>query len=290
MNKRKRRLGDRSDGRKLRSLEAITTLSAYLMAQRNDATNYFEDKFDIELAEKYVKEKRKAGLEKFGFMHLIVAAYVRTVSQKPGVNRFVSGQKIYARNDISVNIAVKKELSLNAEETMVKTYFTPEDSVEEIYRKFQSNLEATFGETESDFDGTARILNYIPGLVKRFVVGLLKFLDYFGLLPKFLLDVSPFHGSLVITSMASLGIPPVYHHLYNFGNVPVFLAFGTKEIVNELQADGSVKKRKYMPYKVSCDERICDGQYYSSAFKLIRRLMKNPYLLDEPFTVVEDID
>lgn len=290
MAQRKRRFGDRKEGRKLRSLDPMNAVSVYLMVERNDATNSFSDKFDIDLAEQYVKDKRKQGLTHFGFMHLLVAAYVRTVSQRPGINRFISGQKVYARNNIEVIITVKREMKLNAEETVVKAWFEPTDTVEQVYEKFQKEIETALAETETDFDNTAKILNYIPGLVKKFVVWLLKTLDYFGLLPKALLKVSPFHGSLVMTSMASLGIPPIYHHLYNFGNCPVFLAFGTKEIVNELQADGSVKRRKYMPYKITCDERICDGHYYASAFKFVRRVMKNPYLLDEPFTVVEDID
>ena len=53
-------------------------------------------------------------------------------------------------------------------------------------------------------------------------------LEESGLLPRALTDLSPFHGSLYITSMASLGIPPIYHHLYDFGNVPVFCSFGKK--------------------------------------------------------------
>lgn len=291
MGKRKRKFGDHADGRKLRSLNPITTVGAYIMVDRNDACNLFEDRFDVDVASEYIKEKRKSGLKKFGYMHLILAGYVRTVSQRPGINRFISGQKIYARDNIVVNMAVKKELTLNAEETMIKIVFEPTDGVTEVYNKCNAAIDSAFGDTESDFDGTAKIISFIPGLIKKFAVWLLKTIDYFGLLPKSLLNVSPFHGSMVITSMASLGIPPIYHHLYNFGNVPVFIAFGTKETENILNKKGEVETHTYLPYKVTCDERICDGQYYSSAFKYMRRHLKNPYLLDEPIeSVVEDID
>lgn len=106
--------------------------------------------------------------------------------------------------------------------------------------------ESKGGELDSDFDNTARIINYIPRLIKKFAIWFLKTIDYFGLLPKFLLNVSPFHGSMFITSMGSLGIPPIYHHLYNFGNVPVFISFGAKKSVNEIDDNGQVVKRKYV--------------------------------------------
>ena len=135
------------------------------------------------------------------------------------------------------------------------------------------------------------MINYIPGLFKKFSVWFLKLLDYFGLLPMALINVSPFHGSMFITSMGSLGIPPIYHHLYNFGNVPVFLAFGAKRTENQLNDMGNVVKRKYIDYTFVTDERICDGFYYASGLKLFRSCLANPTVLDTPpQEVIADID
>ena len=122
----------------------------------------------------------------------------------------------------------------------------------------------------------------IPGVVLKFVVWLLKLLDYFGLLPRFILEVSPFHGSIFFTSMGSLGIPAVGHHLYNFGNLPIFLAFGRKYRVNELADDGSVVSRKYMDYTFNVDERIVDGFYYATLIKFFHKLLLHPERLDDP--------
>ena len=144
---------------------------------------------------------------------------------------------------------------------------------------------------ESDFDKTARILNYIPRFVLKFAIFMLRVLDYFGILPKFLLKVSPFHASMVITSMGSLGIPPIFHHIYDFGNVPLFIAFGKRRKAYELDADGKVCERVYSDLCVVTDERICDGFYYASAFRMLQRLIRNPYKLDTPpEEIVEDID
>jgi len=116
-------------------------------------------------------------------------------------------------------------------------------------------------------------------------------MDYFGMLPKALTDLSPFHGSMYITSMASLGIPPIYHHLYDFGNVPVFVSFGKKRRVYETQRDGSVVAKKYLDWNLVTDERIVDGFYFASVLRYIRSLLHDPRQLDEPpAEVVRDPD
>jgi len=125
----------------------------------------------------------------------------------------------------------------------------------------------------------------------KFTVWFLKLLDYFGLLPVFLTELSPFHGSLFFTSMGSLGIPPIYHHLYDFGNLPVFGAFGMKRKAYEVLEDGTVVQRKYIDCKFVLDERIVDGYYYATFFKYYKRLIAHPELLDNPpEEIAKDID
>lgn len=290
MNKDTTRMS-RKEGRRIRSMHPMDKFSPYIMVQRNDATNYFRDSFDTEEVEKLIRQKRQEGLKGFGIMHVLLACYVRTVSQYPGINRFLRGQKVYARNDIVVCMDVKKNLALNEQATVIKVHFAPTDTVTDIYNKFQAEYLKSVANNVTDFDNTAKMLDRIPGLIKKFVVWLLKLLDYFGLIPKSLIQVSPFHGSLFITSMGSLGIPPVFHHLYNFGNVPLFISFGAKRHALELQEDGSVASRTYVDFTVSCDERICDGHYFATAFKMLRRLLKNPTVLNaSPEQVVADID
>ena len=71
----------------------------------------------------------------------------------------------------------------------------------------------------------------------------------------------------------------------------MFLAFGSKYRKNELNADGTVSEKKYVDITAVTDERICDGFYYASAFKLMRTYLKNPSVLDEPVLgPVRDID
>ena len=285
--KRKRRFGDRSDGYKLRSLQPMAKVSPFIMPARSGASVYFHESIEITEAENYIRKKRNQGLKSFGFMH------VRTVSQRPYVNRFISGQRIYSHDeDIVVLLTIKREMTLDAEETIIKMHFSPTDTADDIYEKMQKLIEENREENpDSNFDNTAKIFNFIPRLLLKNAVWFLKLLDYFGLLPKSLIEVSPFHGSMFITSMGSLGIPPVFHHLYDFGNIPVFLSFGAKYKKTELKPDGTPVQRKYIDYNIVCDERICDGFTLASSFKLFKTYFRNPHILDEkPEAVVHDVD
>ena len=292
MKKRKRHFGDRSDGYLLKNIDPMIKLMPFIMRYRSDAMNMFSSSVNITAAEEYIKEKHAEGYEHFGLIHLILAAYVRTVSQRPAINRFVSGQQVFARNKIEIAITIKKEMALDSPETCLKMIFQPDATPVDIYNEFDRQVqEYRKQQAESEFDKTARILNYIPRFILKFAMFLLRTLDYFGILPKFLLKVSPFHASMVITSMGSLGIPPIYHHIYDFGNVPLFVAFGKRRKVYELNAEGATEEKIYTDLCVVTDERICDGYYYASAFKMLQRLMRNPKKMDlPPEEIIEDVD
>lgn len=292
MKTRKKRWGDRKDGRLLRTREPMSVVETFILVDRTGSTNYIQDKVDISKAEEYIRRKRKEGLNGFGLMHVMVATYVRVASQMPAVNRFVSGQRVYARDRIEVNIDIKKEMTLEAPNTCVKIILSPEDTAEDVYRKMKAVIdEEKGGEADSSFDAVAGTLAKFPKLFFKFSIWFLKLLDYFGLLPRYLLDVSPFHGSFFITSMGSLGIPPIFHHLYNFGNVPIFCAIGPKRTEYEIDRNGETVKKKYMDYTFSTDERIVDGYYYATAFRMMKLCFNDPDKLDlPPEKVVEDIE
>jgi len=286
--------GDRLDGRRVRTLAPMAQITAYFQWERNICSNFFEESFEISHVDRYIRQKRREGLTDFGITHVLLAAYVRAVAKYPQLNRFINGQKVYSRGeDIQYCMVIKKEMNVDSPDTSIKVHLTPYDTAVDVYNKLNAAVERVKAtqELDSNLDGLIMLLNLIPGVFLKFVVWLLKLLDYFGLLPPFLTELSPFHGSLFFTSMGSLGIPPIYHHLYDFGNLPVFGAFGCKRKANEVLEDGTVVQKKYIDVKFVLDERICDGYYYATFFKHYRRILQHPEILDDPPTEVnKDID
>jgi hypothetical protein len=286
------RFGDRLDGRRVRNMPVMSKVTPFFMANRLNRSNYIADTVEISNMEKYIREKRREGLKHFGITHVIVASYVRTIAEMPELNRFVAGQRIYHRYEISLNMVVKKEMNKNSPDSSIKVLFEPTDTAADVYNRFDAALEtAKEAGVTNGFDSITHILDYLPAVIMSLFGFLVRALDYFSLLPMALEKVSPFHGTLFITSMGSLGIPPIYHHLYDFGTVPVFIAFGHKYTKYELTKDGETVPRKYLDYKAVCDEGICDGFYYATAVKKLKSYMSHPERLDEPpAEIVEDIE
>ena len=285
------RFGDRMDGRRVRNMPVMSKVTPYFMPTRLERSNQISDSIEISRMERYIHQKRKEGYKHFGITHVILGSYVRLIADMPELNRFVAGQRIYHRYELSVNMVVKKEMVKDAPDSSIKVIFTPSDTAADIYRKFDAALDQAKEEGISNgFDSITHILDFLPSVVMSLFGFLVRFFDYFGLLPIELEKISPFHGTLFITSMGSLGIPPVYHHLYDIGTVPAFCAFGHKYTKYELNKDGETVAKKYLDYKFVVDEGICDGFYYAAAMKKFRSYLAHPERLDEPpEKVLEDI-
>ncbi len=285
--------GDRSDGRLVRSITGMNLLVGYFMPDRVGASNNIQDTVEITAVERYIHKKRQEGYEGFGLMHVFLASYVRCVAKYPGLNRFFSGQRVFQRDDdVAFTMTLKKDMATDGEETTIKLHLNVRDTAVDVYHKLNALItEVKSSDEASSFDAVAGLLACIPGLLLKFTVWCLKVADYFGKLPKFLLELSPFHGSVIFTSMGSLGIPPIVHHLYDFGNLPLFLAFGRKYRKTELDANGEPVTRRYVDIVLNTDERTVDGFYYAAVLKYFHKITRNPAQLDNPpEEVVRDQD
>lgn len=290
-NYRKRR-GDRKEGRLLRSLPAFNKFMPFIMPTRNDAMVNYEEAFEISAAEKFLRDQRNAGYKGIGMLHFLIAAYVRCVSMLPAINRFVVGNRIYARDNIEVVMTVKRKLELNAPETTIKVIFEPTDTVFDVYSKMNEKIEEIkLNDENNNTEDVAEALTHLPRFLLRIAIAALRVMDYYGWLPQSLLDASPFHGSMIVTDLGSLRIGPVYHHIYNFGTLPLFLAFGAKRHAYEIAKDGKVHDNKYIDTKIVLDERIADGHYVAQLVRAFRIIFENPAILAvPPSRVTEDIN
>jgi hypothetical protein len=283
----KRRWKDRKEGRYIRTLDPYHKFPPFIMKQKNDASNYFSDSIEMTEIDRYFRKRRvEDGLPGLGMLHLFTTAYLRMVSRYPAMNRFVSGQRVYARNNVELVMTIKSAMTIDAPETSIKVALDVRDTVSDVYRKINEHVERVKNAESTNTDDVAGVLIKLPRLLLKFVMFMLEVLDYFGIMPKTVLDASPFHGSIIITDLGSIGLPPVFHHLYNFGNLPLFIALGAKRKVYETQADGRVAERKYLDFTLVSDERVSDGFYFSQVYRYFKSLLRDPTQLDVPPEVV----
>ncbi len=277
--------GKRSDGTAVKGLGIIEKASPHFMAARNDATNYATHAVRCENMDKWIAEKRKEG-KNYSYMDVMLASIVRLLAVRPYLNRFVVRGKIYDRKGIFISMTVKKSLKDTANDTTVKVEFTGKETIDEIKAKFNDAIQKAFSEeTSSEKEGKS--FTRLPQFLFRWAMGLVRWMDKHGMLPKKLIAASPFHTSCYLTNLKSIKTDFVYHHLFNFGTTSLFVSMG-KEKEAPVVEDGKVKVGKIMNLGISMDERGCDGFYFCRSLRVWNDMFLDPSILERPFTE-EDI-
>ena len=275
----------RADGKRVKNMEAMYAMMSYFMVHRYDALNYITEYLAYAPLHDYIMKKRKEGLA-LSHMELILAAYVRCVAEFPLLNRFVVNKRVYARNELCVSMVVLRPGDMDG--TMTKVYFDKTDTIQDVHEKVQAFLEKNrAGAVTNSLDRVLQVLLRMSFLVS-FAIGVLKFLDKHNLLPKALIDASPFHNSLVISNLASIRTNYIYHHLYDFGTSSLFITMGNSERRPVEDKEGNIHLERFMPLGIVMDERICTGSYFAKVFRRLQQYMEHPELLEVPPAVVNE--
>ena len=273
--------GHRSDGHLVKSIDPIVALTPYLMPMRCDAQIFSDYKLDFEKLARYIVAKADEGY-RITFMEIIIAAYVRTVSQMPELNRFVANKRLYARSELVVSFAVLQNTSDgHVAENTTKCFFDPTDTIYDVADRISETVERCRQE-EAD-NSTMKVAKFLlRPILANTVVGLARFLDRYGLMPRYLVNASPFHTSMFITNLASIGLPAVQHHIYNFGTCSQFISIGSVERTTQTDAKGNAVRKRILPLGLVCDERITEGAMYAKMLALMNRLLNDPEQLETP--------
>jgi hypothetical protein len=276
----------RADGKRLKNTDPMYRVAAHIMDKRVDSMNMITIDIPYAPMQEYVNQKRKEGIS-ISHMSLVIAAYIRMMAKYPELNRFVVNREVYARNEIAVGMVVLQSLESH-EGTMSKMYFEKTDTIFDVNNKINAYVTANRETPENN--GTEKIIKIllsIPGLL-TVGVKLFKFMDKYGLLPKAIINASPFHMSFGITNLASIRTNHIYHHCYEFGTTSVFMAMGNLREIPKRKG-GEIVFEKSMPIGVTMDERICSGSYFATCFRYMKKLLSDPTLLESPpEEVIED--
>jgi hypothetical protein len=273
----------RPDGTYLKDLPHFTKLLPYLMGTRNDSTIFFEQDFDVTHAMEYVRAANKGGNGKrLSFFHVFLCAGVRTLAMRPKLNRFVSGYKYYQRNRISCNFVAKKELRDEGEEINITVSFSPDETLSTVPAKVNALVTRGKSGGGNESEDLNVLLARLPRLAIRFVVWVLRTLDYYNMLPGSFIYSMPFWSSIFVTNVGSVGIDAPFHHNFNMGTCGLFIALGKIRRERVVREDGTVEAREKVKVTFTYDDRIADGIYCGRAIDLFRTFAENPEQLETP--------
>ena len=268
---------NRADGTRVQGLTPIMQALPFIMPRRFDAQNWASDMVDEDIVKGYIRQKRREG-HLVTHMSVLAAAYYKAALDNPKVNYFVMNRRIYKRNHFCFSFVIlKTRADGTPDETTLKVFLQPEDTVFTISQRIKEQVDQNLNEVHNNSTDKFANLAFSVPFLPRLVFGLMYRLDQFGLLPRKLIDLSPFHTSLFITNLASIRTNYIFHHCYEFGTTSMFICMG-KPVADPLAPAGS--RKKLMPLGVVMDERVATGIEYSRFFAAFERYLKNPELLE----------
>lgn len=271
----------RKDGTLVRDEVPMYYLIPHFLTERHDSMNMITLDIPIEPQRAYMNAKRREG-KKVSHMAILMTAYAHLVGEFPSINRFISNRRIYQHNDFTVSLVVLRPGGGN-DDTFSKLTFTPQDTIFDVQKKIDDYIEFnSSGEQENLLDKWMGILCRMNWLM-RFGINVIRWADRHGLLPREIINASPFHASLLVSNLASIRTNHIYHHVYDFGTTSVAITMGNMRDIPKRGRDGQVELVRCMPLGVVMDERIASGHYMAQAFSRLKEMLANPELLEVPY-------
>ena len=284
MPKHKRRWGDRKDGRWVKDAPGLQTVMAHLMPNRTDNEVYLNETIDATELVKYL-EKKNEGLDyKITLFHCAITILARMIRERPLMNRFIQGRRMYERNEISFSFVCKRRFADHAEEALMVLVPEDTDTINEVSRKIVGDVVET-RKSEHSTGGVDALLDSfakIPRIFLILIIRIIRWLDFWGINPNFLTEGDPNYTTVLCSNLGSIKCPAVYHHLNNYGTNSIMVTIGTLHKEELLMPDGHKEIRDVVDIGATLDERIADGFYFARSLKLIKHICENPELLEQP--------
>ncbi|MDO4361778.1 MAG: 2-oxo acid dehydrogenase subunit E2 [Eubacteriales bacterium] len=284
---RKRRWGDRRDARWVKEVTGLQTVMANLMPNRADCEVYLHDTFDATELVKFLDKKNAEHPEyKTTVFHAFLLCLARMVKERPLMNRYISGRRTYERYDITLSFVAKRKFADGAEESLLTVKAKDEDTLDSVSRHIVGDVRETrrsehsTGGIDSAVDGFAKL----PRLLLIIVFRIIRWLDFWGLMPKALTEGDTNYSTVLVSNLGSIKCPAVYHHLNNYGTNSIMVTLGTLHKEEMLMPDGTRQVRDVVDIGATLDERIADGFYFARSLKLIKYVFEHPELLDRPLS------
>lgn len=278
----KKKRGDRKDARWLRNLDPMHAFTPYLYPDRADNEAFISERIDLTNINAYMERKNAENPEmEYKLFQIIVAAFVKTITLRPKMNRFIKGYRVYQRDALTAAFVVKKQFTDDGSEALAYIAFDENADLEVVRQEVYDIIYKCRGDELDNSTQGMDTLTKLPRFILRFIMWILHKLDFYGRVPDFLIKEDPNYATVFISNLGSIGLKAGYHHLCNWGTNSIFVVLGEKKIV-----DG----REVMDLGITLDERIADGYYYSKTIKLLNYLLQNPELLETPAKEEVDYD
>lgn len=276
-------MGDRFDAKYLKDIDSMHFIMPFMYPDRCDNQAFFSFQIDLSNLNEYIKEKNKDNPDyKYNMYQCIVTAVLKTVTLRSKLSMFIHDRKMYKRNEVSAAFTVKQEFADNGGEVLCFIHSKPEWTIDDVHNEMRRQLLKLKSKGYRDeSSGFMDKFNKIPKFISRPALRFVCWLEKHSWIPKALIETDPYHSSVVLANLGSIGLPEGYHHLTNWGTTSMFLVVGKSGRMPFFEND-KVEFRDGVKFGFTVDERIADGYYFSKSIKMMQLFLQQPELLDRP--------
>ena len=270
--------------RRVKNITGMGQIMLDIKPSRCDSDVFINKKIDVTNLVKYIEKSKKDEENKLTFFHAFMMAIGMTIYNRPKLNYYVRNRHLYEHSDIVIAFVAKTDFNDKSEEMMIQIKFEEKDNIFTIKEKINKELNKYRNNNSSENKGGANsaidVLAKLPNIIRIPVVGLLKWTDKMGILPKSLCEDNIYYSSLVVSNLGSIKCDAIYHNITNFGICSGLLTMGQIKKEEVVSSDGKKQIRDIVEFGVNLDERIGDGYYFIKSLKLLEYILDNPKMLE----------
>jgi hypothetical protein len=268
-------LFSRSDGTLIKNESPVRQIMGYLMPTRSESVVLHEARYDLTRTLPWLERYNATHERRATLFHLLLYAFARALHERPGLNRFISGNRIYQRKQVELSFAAKKEFRDEAPIVTVKVPFPDGDNFEQHVERIAGSITRARSGAKTSVDTELRLALALPNFLLRTVVWFLRWLDRVNLFPAAMIKSDPMYTSMFVANLGSINITGAYHHLFEYGNCSLFAVVG-KVDKQLFIVDGKPEVRDGVTISWTFDERINDGFYCASSLQIAQRIVEDP--------------
>ena len=262
--------GRRSDATLVRDLSAMRRFMPFISPRRNESVVYFSHTLDAEPALAFLHQLNadRPPERSVTFFHLVLRALALAFHERPRLNRFVAGGRLWQRDGIWLSFSAKRAFDDESPILTVKQQIDPEKSIGEMVDAIYEKLGSGRAGRKTTSDTEVDLLLRLPVPLVRLALWFAHSADALGLLPAGMIHADPLYASAFIANLGSVGLEAGYHHLWEHGNCPIFCVIGRI-------AEGASGRRQ-VTLKYTYDERVEDGLYCARTLERLRERLEHP--------------
>lgn len=282
MSKKKKRLFiDRKDATRVDGLTGLSQICIDLKPGRSVSDVYINQKIDVTELSKWLTKKKKEHQD-LTYFHAFVAAIAKLLYARPKLNRFVANRHIYEHDDVVISFVAKTSFEDNSEEMMVLIKVDPDDNVFTISEKILNEVSKYRKKdiSKKGANSAIDVLGKLPNILRVPIVGLFKWCDKKGILPKSFVEDNLYYSSIIVSNLGSIKCGAIFHNITDFGSCSSLATMGEIKDTEILLEKGKKEIRKIVEFGINLDERIADGYYFAKSVNLLQEIFDNPKLLE----------